>query len=323
MIDVMFYETFEEEEKAIKRLLPSHVCAQFTWKTIQEQKDGVLPAQLISIRTQSCVPKDWSKGIKGILTRSQGYDHLLGLSRETASGIACGYLGSYCARAVAEQAILMMMALFRKLKKQLAHFETFTRDGLTGLECRGRRAFIAGVGNIGSEIVDIAKGLRMQVKGFDREQRIKAFSYGSLTAGVKWADVVFCALPLTKETSGMLNYQVFQNAKPGLIFINIARGDISPVNDLKKLLEEKILGGISLDVFPQEPELANYLRDGAKKKTSAEQTVLELVKNNQVLFTPHNAFNTQEALEQKASLSVEAIVLYLKKGVFPCPVPSV
>jgi len=210
MIDVMFYEAFEEEEKAIKKILPTHIRAQFTGKTIQEQNDNVPPAQLISIRTQSLVPKDWAKRIKGILTRSQGYDHLLDLSREIVADIACGYLGSYCARAVAEQAILMMMALFRKLKKQLTHFETFTRDGLTGLECRGRRAFIAGVGNIGSEIVDITKGLRMQVKGFDIEQKIKDLSYASLTEGVKWADVVFCALPLTKETEGMLNYKVFQ-----------------------------------------------------------------------------------------------------------------
>jgi len=323
MIDVMFYEAFEEEEKAIKKLLPSHIRAQFTWKTIQEQKDKTPPSELISIRTQSCIPKDWAKSIKGVLTRSQGYDHLLRLSRETETDLRCGYLGSYCSRAVAEQAILMMMALFRKLRKQLAHFKTFSRDGLTGLECRGRGAFVVGVGNIGSEIVDIVKGLRMHVKGFDKEQRVKDLSYVSLTEGAQWADVVFCALPLTKETNGMLDYRVFQSAKQGLVFINISRGEISPISDLKKLLDEKILGGISLDVFSQESKLANSLRDGENEKISSDQAILDFLKNDQVIFTPHNAFNTREALEKKASVSVEAVVSYLKKGSFPYPIPSV
>jgi len=322
MMDVIFYEAFNEEESAIKKLLPSHIHAQFTWKTIQEQNESAPPAQLISIRTQSEVPKNWGKSVKGILARSQGYDHLLGFSRDTTSDIDCGYLGNYCSRAVAEHAILMMMALLRKFKKQLTQFKTFTRDGLTGVECRGRRVLVVGVGNIGSEIIDIARGLRMEVKGFDKEQRIKGLSYISLAEGMKWAEVVFCALPLTKKTKGMLDYKIFQDANPGLVFINVSRGDISPLNDLKKLLDEQILGGISLDVFPQESELANGLRSGSKNKEFLDETIAELAGNDQVLFTPHNAFNTQEALEQKAALSVEAVVAYLGKGVFPCPIPS-
>ena len=322
-MDAMFYEVFQEEESAIKKFLPNDISARFTGKTIQESSDKDPPSELISIRTQSRIPSHWTKSVKGILTRSHGFDHLLVFQRECKTKISLGFLENYCARAVAEQAILSAMTLLRKLKKQIKNFSTFNRDGLTGLECKGRKVLIAGVGRIGSEIVDIAKGMRMDTKGFDINQKLKDLSYVSLKEGLAWAEVVFCALPLTEKTVGMFNYRTFQKARPGLIFINIARGDISPIEDLKKLIDNKILGGVGLDVYPQESTLAHHLRNDQKHKTAAEQIIMELSEREEVLFTPHNAFNTQEALEQKAALSVDAIIYYKKHGAFPCPVPFV
>src|SRR3989338_5440262 len=107
MKKVIFYEAFDEEVSAIKGFLPDHIDAAFTWKTVQEQNDTVPPAELISIRTQSSIPKNWSKRLRGILTRSQGYDHLAAFRRETGVDIPCGYLDDYCARAVAEHAVLV------------------------------------------------------------------------------------------------------------------------------------------------------------------------------------------------------------------------
>lgn len=319
---VMFYEAFEEEKKAIRKFLPSNICAQFTGKTIQEENEGHPPAELISIRTQSRIPLAWAKSLKGILTRSRGYDHLLTFRRQSGINIVLGCLDDYCARAAAEQAVLMMMALLRKLKKQIKSFTAFSRDGLTGRECRGKNALVVGVGHIGREIVDIANGLRMNVKGVDIVTILKDLEYVSLAEGIKEADVVFCALPLTKETEGLLNYEVFSKAKRGMIFINIARGEISPAKDLKKLFDEGILSGVGLDVYPQEDELARQFRSAAEMSTSFGRAILELSREDHVLFTPHNAFNTVEALEQKALLSVAAITSFLERGIFPCPVPS-
>jgi D-lactate dehydrogenase len=322
MIDVIFYEVFEEEEKALKKYLPSDIHAEFTDKTIQERKGHKPPAELISIRTQSEVPAGWAEGIKGVLTRSQGYDHLEVFRRVTGGKVPCGYLNNYCARAVAEQAVLAMMALLRKLKKQIACFDTFKRDGLTGFECRGRKALVVGIGNIGSQIVDIAQGLRMAVKGVDIERKLKDLSYVSLSEGIPWADAVFCALPLTPETRGMFNYNVFKKARPGLIFINIARGEIAPEEDLKRLLSDGLLGGLSLDIYSQESSLANYLRGSGGIKNPSNQTVLDLKENSNVLFTPHNAFNTQEALEKKAERSAASVISFLRTGKFPYPLPA-
>jgi len=322
MIDVKFYEAFKEEEREIKKFLPKNIRAQFTPKTVQEDGEKKPPAELISIRTQSEVPLEWADDIKGLLARSQGYDHLLAFRREFNADIACGFLGNYCARAVAEQAILMMMALLRKLKKQTQQFVSFARDGLTGKECLKRHALIIGVGNIGSEIAGMARGLNMRVRGVDIAPTFQGIDYVSLSQGLAWAEVIFCALPLTGQTDGMLNRAAFQKTEPGSIFINIARGEISPIADLKQLLDEGILAGIGLDVYPQEGIMADSLRAGQGDKTPEGRTILKLAHDERVIFTPHNAFNTTEALEQKASLTAEAVVSYLKNKTFPFPAPT-
>lgn len=74
---VIFYEIFKEEEEMLKQSLPANVKAAFTSQTIQESQDKTPPAKLISVRTQSQIPLEWADQIEGILTRSQGYDHLL------------------------------------------------------------------------------------------------------------------------------------------------------------------------------------------------------------------------------------------------------
>ncbi|MBF0523297.1 MAG: hydroxyacid dehydrogenase [Candidatus Omnitrophica bacterium] len=319
-MDVMFYEVYQEEEAFIKKYLPLKIKAKYTWKTIQESANQAPPALCISIRSQSRIPLAWAKSLDGILARTQGYDHLIAYQKQVDEKIAYGYLGNYCSRAVAEHAVMAMMFLLRKVKKQMKQFEQFHRDGLTGFECQGRKALVVGVGNIGTEIVDVAKGLRMEVRGVDLEKKLNDLTYVSLEKGVAWADVVFCALPLTPLTSGMLNHQLLKNVKPGTVFINISRGEISPVEDLKRLLESGVLGGVSLDVYPEEGFLADCLRGKQKPCRKITKVILALKDLDQVLLTPHNAFNTEEASEEKARHTAKSIVTFLKTKTFPWPV---
>jgi D-lactate dehydrogenase len=319
--DVVFYEVFAEETEAIKRFLPRNVKARFMAQPLREQDSGCHPARVISIRTQSRIPLSWATHLNGILTRSRGYDHLASYCREAGINIACGHLGDYCSRAVAEHAVMAMMALLRKLKRQIQSFDAFSRDHLTGVECRGRHALIVGVGCVGAQIVDIARGLRMEVKGVDIVARFRDLEYVSLREGLRWADVIFCACCLTGQTRGLLRYNVLKQARAGGVFINIARGEISPIEDLARLLSEGILSGLSLDVYEQEGVLADHLKGTRRSATVAIKKFLKLKNKDNIIFTPHNAFNTQEALEAKARLSAQAIQHFLQKGAFPAPVP--
>src|SRR3989338_4099437 len=259
-MDVMFYEVFKEEEEALKKFLPKNIKAGFTSQTIQAAGGKNPPAEVISIRTQSKIPGNWAaKGLRAILTRSTGYDHLLEYRRQTRSRVACGYLGDYCASAVAEQAMVMIGMLLRRMKKQIKNFENFDRNGLTGGEFRARRLLVVGVGNIGKQVVEIGQGLRMDVRGVDIKRNMQRLKYVSLNNGAGWADVIICAAPLTAKTRGMLDYALFKKARPGLVLVNVSRGEISPIKDLAKLLKQGKLGGLGLDVFEEEADLAESL----------------------------------------------------------------
>ena len=98
-MDVMFYEAFAEEQEAVQRYLPAHIRAEFTPQTIQEKGSDLPPAPLISIRTQSQIPVAWGKQVKGILTRSTGYDHLAAFRKQTQTKASLGHLPEYCSRA--------------------------------------------------------------------------------------------------------------------------------------------------------------------------------------------------------------------------------
>ncbi|MCB9747090.1 MAG: hydroxyacid dehydrogenase [Candidatus Omnitrophica bacterium] len=315
-MDVKFYEVFEHEEKAIRKYLPPEISAAFTWESIQESADKKPLAKVLCIRTQSKIPTEWNDKIEGILTRSQGYDHLEEYLRAVKIPIACAYLPEYCARAVAEHAIMAMFVLLKKTKQQIKNFDTFNRENITGQQCENRNLLVVGVGNIGREIVRLGHGLQMHVRGVDLEPRIEKLEYVSLEQGIIWADVVVCALPLTEKTKDLLNYEKLKGLKKGSVFINISRGEISPIKDIKRLLDEGFLAGVSLDVYPNEKDLARNLRAGTSNFEEDHKVIMELKDNNTVLFTPHNAFNTEESVEKKAELTAREIVSFVNSGKF-------
>jgi D-lactate dehydrogenase len=321
-LDVFFYEAFEEEAQALKRYLPSGISAGFIWKTIQEYGDSEPIAPIISLRTQSIIPISWAAKIKAVLTRSTGYDHIKSYLQECKINIPAGYLPLYCNRAVAEQAMLLWMALLRKLPLQMQSFFSFSRDGLTGQECKHKTLLIVGVGNIGYEIVKIGNGLGMNVLGVDIVKKHSGVSYVSIEQGLRQADIIVCAMNLTADNVAYFNYNLLKEAKPGVVFINIARGELSPSVDLLRLLNEGRLSGMALDVYNKEAELAVSLRAGRPSDEFEVKAALELAKHQNVIMTPHNAFNTHQSVENKAQQSVEQINSFLKNGTFLWPVPS-
>ena len=251
-MDVYFYEAFEEEANALKSLLGNQLSYDLTDKTIQEAGNITPPARLISIRTQSIVPINWANKLDGILSRSTGYDHLKKYLEKIHAQIPCGYLEEYATRAVVEHAILLMMALMRRLPQQMTQFQHFDRDGLTGGECADRNLLVVGVGRIGSEIVKIGSALGMNVQGVDIVQHHKEVPYVNKEEGVAWADVIICSMNLTNENHGYFSHDLLKQAKQGIFFINIARGEHAPLSGLLKLVQEHHLYGLGLDVFEDE-----------------------------------------------------------------------
>jgi len=330
--DIAFYEVFTEEEELLRTYLPAGYRYFFTSKSIQDTDTDNLPAPVISTRTQSRIPLGWADQLSAIFTRSTGFDHLTAYFRKASHAVPAGYLPRYAARAVAEQAFLLMLMLLRKMDLQRQAIRRFSRDGLTGSELRGKTLSIIGVGNIGSEIARIGYGMEMSLLGVDlveREEISESYDlqYVELAQAVARCRILVCALPLTDATDRMLNYQILSGAHPEAILINIARGEIAPPEDLLRLLKEDKLAGAGLDVYDQESVLGSYLRgeltpdnlsDQERRTLRANQKLLEHPK---VIATPHNAFNTRESTDRKSQKTAQNIKAFLEQGAFLTPLP--
>jgi len=320
--DVYFYEAFDEEERQLRHFLPKNITAGFTYKTIQECDHLNPPAKIISTRTQTIIPDSWLTEVNAFLTRSTGYDYYKSLRSKTDNSIQFGYLPLYCNRSVAEQAMLLWMALMRKLPTQIKQFSNFYRDGITGQEVQGKTLLVVGIGNIGYEIVRIGRGLDMKVYGVDIVKKHAEVDYVPFADKLPQADIIVTAMNLTPANTGYFNYESLKNAKPGALFINIARGEESVPSDLKRLLDEGILSGIALDVYPQENLLGISLRQGLKIEDEELKIIQELAAYPNVIMTPHNAFNTEEAVIRKSEQAVQQVVNFINTGKFLWDVPE-
>ena len=319
--DIFFYEAFAEEQEALRRHLPDSVRAGFTALTIQEYGESAPGAPVISLRTQSVVPPEWAAGLCGILTRSTGYDHVTAYRESTGVAVPAGYLPLYCNCSVAEQALLLWLALLRRLPVQTEQFRRFHRDGLTGGETAGRTLVVVGVGNIGGEIVRIGRGLGMRVIGVDPVRKVGNLEYLPFAAALPQADILACSMNLTAENRHYFDRARLAGAKPGLVFVNVARGELLRVEDFPGLLDDGTLAGLGMDVYDHEAGLAVSLRTGNESADPVVRATLDLARRPNVICTPHNAFNTIEAVERKSEQSIRQYLHLAATGQFLWPVP--
>jgi D-lactate dehydrogenase len=321
-MDVWFYEAFDDEERGLRAALGDGLQAGYSRNSIQESGHTDPPAAIVSIRTQSAIPPAWAGRLAAVLTRSTGYEHVQRYRRDHAPALPCGCLPKYCGQAVAEHAAMLWMALLRRLPAQLAQMPRFARDGLTGGECAGRNLLVVGVGDIGHRTALIGRGLGVSVRGVDVVRRWKDVDYTTLAEGLPWADVIVCAMNLTAANRCYFAYDTLVRARRGAIFVNVSRGEFAPPADLLRLLAEDALGGVGLDVYDEETTVGAELREGTAQPSAATAAVRALMAHPRALLTPHNAFNTAEAVERKCRFSVEEIRHFLACGRFKTPVPA-
>lgn len=314
---VHFFEAFSEEQTLLRAHMPDDWEATYSPETIQESGTADAPAPIISVRTQSAIPEAWADSLAAILTRSTGYDHLLAYRQRCGHGdrLAMGHLPEYCSRAVAEQACLLWMALLRRLPAQQRKFHAFSRDGLTGGEAEGRVVAIFGVGSIGYQIADIARGLRMRVIGVDPVRNYEDIPYEKPSEAMAQAEVIVCAMSLTEENRGYFSKDLLARARRGTVFVNVSRGELSPAEDLQAALAAGQLSGVGLDVFEDEAALGPALRSGTGDSPEIA-AVRALAARDDCILTPHNAFNTREAVARKAEQSVQQIMAFQQDGRF-------
>jgi D-lactate dehydrogenase len=315
---IYFFEVFAEEQAILETMAPRDWRCHYFKNTIQESPVAELTPALLCLRTQSVIPQEWSVHLKAVLSRSKGYDHLVAYQRQTGSNAQFAALPSYCAEAVAEHALTMLLMLSRNMKQQMLQFSSFDRDGLTGSELSSLNVLIVGVGSIGYATYRLCHGLCGHVKGCDIHPTHEDVEYIELDEGLSWADVVIVSASLTESSRGLLNEDRLRNAaSKGMFLVNVARGEITPLADMRLLLDLGIVKGLAMDVFPDENFLGEQFRSGYNQDSCQSLAVVhELSDRPNVVLTPHNAFNTHASVVRKCQETVRAWTYYFNNQSF-------
>jgi D-3-phosphoglycerate dehydrogenase len=229
-----------------------------------------------------------------------GAGNFVDLDAAVSRGITVCNTPGYADNTVAEHALAMMLALAR----HIVRLDRDMRAGrwnqeIPGLELRGKNLGLVGFGGIGARFAELARGIGMNVRAWTRNPsaaraRQHGIEFVNLDTILRESDVISLHAALTAETRNLLDSAALAATKPGVIIINTARGEIIEESTLLEALHSGHIAGAALDVFHAEPLTSDH----------------PLLTLDNVLLTPHVAYNTPEATHALLDISVDNIVNY-------------
>ena len=292
-------------------------------ETVSKLTDEQKGAQIISIFVDSVINAkvlESFPNLKMIATRSTGYDHLdLGACK--AKGVMVANVPSYGEETVAEYAFALMLTLSRKIFESYDRIKetgSFDLTGMRGFDLNGKTLGIIGTGKIGKNVIEIANGFNMKVIAYDKfpdevYRQKMGYEYLSFDEVLTQADILTLHVPFLPENEHLINTESIAKMKKGVYLINTARGVLVDTEALLQALKDGQIAGAGLDVLEEEGVIKdelNFLTRHFNQNDHNLRTILEnhvLVDLPNVVVTPHNAFNTWEALKRILNTTLENI----------------
>lgn len=323
----VFFETAPWERRFLARALkPLRLSARFVTAPFTDTSLATARhAPIVSVFIYSRLTRLLLARLRGtrlIATRSTGFDHI-DLSACRARKISVANVPAYGENTVAEHTFALILSLSRNVHK--AYVRTvkgdFSLEGLQGFDLKGKTLGVVGAGKIGMHVIKMAKGFGMDVLTYDTRKdpflsEVLDFRYVSLPELLRRADIVSLHLPYAPTTHHLMNRQMFRLMKRGALLINTARGGLIDTHALVWALDEGVLGGAGLDVLEGE-ELVKEERQLLEKEFSKERLVTALknhilLHRENVVITPHIAFDSREALQRILETTVSNIANFLQ-----------
>ncbi len=260
--------------------------------------------------------------LKMIATRSTGFEHIDIKMAHDNKIIICN-VPFYGENTVAEHTFALILSLSRKIINSVERTrkEDFTIDGLRGFDLKNKTLGIIGMGHIGMHVARIARGFEMDVLAYDLKEDKKlakkvGFLYSDLENLLKKSDIITLHAPDNKGTHHLINSENINQIKRGAYLINTSRGGLIKTQALLKALSEGILAGAGLDVLEEEYFIKEEAQLLSKEfpKTCDLKTVLQnhiLLQQKNVIITPHNAFNSNEAITRILDTTIDNINTFI------------
>lgn len=327
---IYFFEVENWEKIHIeRRLKEKNIDAEV--KFLNEELDNTnvknfSDAEIISVFIYSKITKDVidsMPNLKYIVTRSTGFDHI-DVEYAKKKGIKVSNVPGYGNNTVAEYTFGLILALARKFKTMILNIERgdFSRQGLMGIDIMGKTIGIIGTGRIGSYVAKIAHGFGMNILAYDRSKKQNLIEqYGVKYVGLEEllsnSDIVTLHVPYTKSTHHLINRFNIKLMKLDAMLINTSRGPVVETEAIIEALREgRLSGGVALDTFEAEDVI---IEEEFLKKEHLPATKLKkaleayyVLRQENVIVSPHNAYNTRDALQRILDITVDNIESFLK-----------
>ncbi|MBR6084392.1 MAG: 2-hydroxyacid dehydrogenase [Spirochaetales bacterium] len=256
--------------------------------------------------------KLYAAGVKLVALRSAGYNNVD--VRHAFGKIHVVHVPAYSPYAVAEHAMAMLLTSVRRIHKAYNRTRdfNFSLNGLTGFDFHGKTVGVIGTGRIGRIFIDICRGFGMKVLAYDRFPSNDA-NYESVTLDrlFEESDVISLHCPLTDETRHMINADAIGKMKKGVVIVNTSRGGLIDAEALLDGIKSRKIGAACLDVYEEEADIFFEDRSG---HILNDDVLSRLISMPNVIVTSHQAFLTEEALNNIAETTVNNILSYFNKN---------
>jgi phosphoglycerate dehydrogenase-like enzyme len=198
--------------------------------------------------------QQWGAGLEGVdlaAARARGI---------WVANVPSGATGN--ATAVAELALLLILALLRRLPEAQAGVRAGVLGAPLGRSLAGSTVCLVGVGGVGSALARRLQPFGVDVVGVGRRPAgahlaelglSRYYRLGELPEALALADVVVLCVPVAPETRGLIDAAALACLKPSAYLVNVARGPLIDYQALRDALAERRLAGVALDVFWEEP----------------------------------------------------------------------
>ncbi|MDR1376616.1 MAG: hypothetical protein LBJ22_03815 [Synergistaceae bacterium] len=313
----------EQQKNALPKNLKSLVVPDTVQDFLEKNPGTVLP-DIITIKTHSQIPASYVSGPrKSIVTRTSGFDHceyLIDVVNITT-------LRDYCINAVAQTAIKFLYAAAGFLNHYTENTRVFERNRTVSfIELNSARiATLFGAGKIGRTICGLLRGNGLTAQYVDvgregtDEQGVR---FVSKEEAIQTSDIIVNTMPFSKDpaskffNANYFSYDYLSRAKPGLIFINVTRGEIAPEAALLKLYDAEIISGIGLDVYSEE-NVFRQVVNGQPTENPDHIAAKEMIERSlnrpaNIYVQPHQAFNSDVASIKKAYETLEHVSAWYK-----------
>ncbi len=275
----------------------------------QELLDAVPDVNAIIVRSATTVTPEVIRAAPHLVVVGRagiGLDNV-DVAQATASGVLVVNAPQSNIVSAAEHTMALMLSLARRIPEAHASVAggKWERSKFTGVELYGKTLGVIGLGRIGALVAQRALAFGMTLIAYDPYvSQERAGKMGvelcDLESVMSRADFVTIHLPKSSETIGLVNKDLLDLARPGLLLINASRGGIVDETALANALECGKVAGAALDVFAKEPPTDSPMMD-------APHTV----------FTPHLGASTVEAQSKAGVTIAEQVQLALANEFVP------